>query len=329
MNKKDKIKLTEKYLLLANDLDKYGFHKEAAKIDSEILSAIKSDIIPLNKKISNKNIKIAIRGQSDWEDYLRAMSTGAGGGAGFALGSGIGAGAAPAAALFGAGLTAASTKMSDVAFNRFYGQTKQMEALTNDLVELSNQIANTIKQVNPYAAQQIVQLATMPQKVVAQTREKLRQQLSKQYGLDPSKGFLQSLTHPISALERNIGMYTAKQNKNKMQKTSANNDSIILDPSVAATGLAKGQGLKSFNPLTGGLPISGWGWAGGAIGASGGKWVGEKAYNLLRGKTGILNKQISDIQKIGQALAKISGDPSILQITQQIASLAQRSFNLT
>ncbi len=325
MNKIDKIKLTQKYLLLANDLDKYGFHKEAAKIDSEILTAIKSNIIPLNKKVSKKNIKIAIRGQSDWEDYLRAMTSGAGGGAGFALGSGVGATAAPAAALFGAGLGAASTKMSDIAFNRFYGQTKQMEALTNDLVELSNQIANTIKQINPSAAQQIVQLATMPQKVVAQTREQLRQQLSKQYGLDPNKGFLQSITHPIAALERNIGMYTA-ENKNKMEKTSANNNSVI-DPSATATGLATGQGLRSFNPLTGGLPsLSVPGWFGGAIVAGGGKWLGGKAYDILRGQAGILNKQISDVQKIGQALAKISGDPSILRITQQIASLAKRSF---
>jgi len=46
----------------------------------------------------------------------------------------------------------------------------------------------------------------------------------------------------------------------------------------------------------------------------------------MRGPAGVLQKQISDVQKIGAALSQISQNPQLEAITQQIAMLAQGSL---
>lgn len=330
MNKKEIVKIAQKYIMVANELDAIGLDKEAMQIDKEIKFAIDNNLLPIKKSSNNKNIREAIRGRSDWNDYLENTISGAGAGAGAAASTIVGAPAAGMAALVGGGLGAVQTAAGDLWFNHFYGQTTQIEKLSEDLFELSNQVAKTVYQFDPQSAQQILQIATNLKNNVKKVREQKRIELSKKYGLDPNAGFLQSIMQPISAIKRNYEMAKAKTNKQLMHRQAVRNESPsdwITDPTIRgqqmAQNVAKERKLVIKGLTTGqaALGLAG-GIAGGAIANYGYNVIGNK----LRGQIGVFKKQLSDISKIGSFMAQISEDQSLSNAAQQIVALSQRSL---
>lgn len=334
MTQKEITNLAQKYIVAANELDKAGLTKEAIQIDREIFLAIEEKILPIKlnlvKTFSNKkNVKLAIVGQSDWNDYLENMSAGAGGGAGTALGSGIGVPFAGAAAIGGAALGGAATLGRDAMFNHLQGQTSKLESLNTGLMTTVKALAQTVNSFDPGAAQGIMQLAEGLQQNIAAVREQKRKEISQSVGLDPDKGFMQSI-NPLNwgkALNRKWQMITSS-NTNNMTKiaTDISDVSGVIDPGQTAAGLTQAIKGKGTSLLTG----KGLGWGAGlrgSVGGVAGAAIGSAGYNLLanslRGKAGILQKQIADVQKYGASLAQVSQDPSVIQITQQIAMLAQ------
>lgn len=339
MNRKEIIDLAKKYIVLADILDKNGLFSEAKKIDNEICLAINCGILPirLNNIERKENIRVAIRGQSDWNDYLENMATWGGGAAGTAIGSGLGIPAAGIAAGIGAGLGAVTTFGGDLMFNKIQGETSKMEALGNDLMSIINNLTKTISQFNPNIAQQIYQLASALQENIMAVREQKRIEISQQVGLDPSKGFLQSI-NPLNwnkVLGRKWKMLHASNTKNI--KVAADVNNAVIDPHIAA-GLAQDitQGSRIgvkrmlLSPLTGGVQTGALGIAGGMVGGMAGTALGKYGYkaiiNKIMGQMGVLQKQISDIQKIGMALAQISRDQSVILITRKIALLSQMAL---
>lgn len=329
---KDVIELAQKYILAAQKYDEEGLIQEAQEIDNEILFAIQEKILPIALKViktsSVKNTRTAIRGQSDWNDYLQNMATGAGGAAGTAIGSGFGAATAPLAAGLGAGLGAAGTWGGDLFFNKVQGATSQLESLGNDLATLSNSLAQKISEVDPTAAQNIISITENLQKHIGTLRDQKRREISEGVGLDPDKGFLQSL-NPANwgkVLNRKWQM-TTSSNKNQMIKESAQND--ILDSTNTGAGLSGALTKQKANLFTG-SGLTGGAMVGGLIGGGIGAGIGRGGYdwiaNKVRGEEGILQKYITDIQKIGAALANISQTPGFMNYTQQIASLAQNAI---
>jgi len=292
MNQKEIIELSKKYITAANELDNAGLTSEAAKIDEEILLAINEGLLPIKLKLekiasNSKNVKLAIRGSSDWNDYLENMATGAGGAAGTTLSSGIGAPITGVAALAGAGLGAAGTLVGDWTFNHLQGQTSKMEALGNDLIQSANGLANTVANYDLNSAQQIQQLAESLNQYIAQIREQKRQEISQKVGLDPNQGFLQSI-NPMNwgkVVNRKWQMTTSDK-KSDMIKTAAEAENFFIQPDFMGTGIAQsvkqgtGIGLKNFNPLTGGMQgLTGAQFLKGGVGGFAGAMGGRAGYN--------------------------------------------------
>ena len=332
MTQREVVKLAKKYISAANELDKAGLTQEAAQIDKEIFMAIEKGYLPIKLKVvkiaSNKsNTRLAIIGQSDWNDYAENMAQGAGAIAGGALGSVALAPSAPVGALLGAAGGAISTLAGDALFNHLQGQTSQLESLNNGLTQTVQGLVQTVSGFDPASAQMIQQLADGLQQNIAAAREKKRVEISQSVGLDPDQGLMQSL-NPLNwnkVLKRKWQMTTSNSD-NYMKKTAAQSDilnSTPIDPVSTLGGYA-----KQLTPSLSKIPkLTGWQGAGAIAGGIAGGMAGQAGYNWLankmRGQAGVLQKQISDIQKYGASIAKLSQDQSVLQITQQIASLAQ------
>lgn len=324
MNKKEKIEIIQKYILYANAIDHLGFHKEAAQIDKDALLALKSDIL------ENKNVKTAIRGQSDLGEYMESIFTGAGAGAGGAIGTGIGIPFAGATAIGGAALGGLQQFTGDVYFNKIFGKISKTYALTNDLFQLANSVAEKVAIFDPGSAEHILYLAQSLKTQSDKNREYLRRQLSKKYGLDPRKGLGQSL-NPLNwgkALRRNIELTKASKN-NSMEKTALRTDdpvSTTFNPGVYGTGTVQKTLKKS--PIPGKLTkLQGaGGFAGGLVGGMAANYGYNALLNKMRGQSGIFRKQIDDIQKIGVMLSKINEDPAPELITKQIADLSRKTL---
>ncbi len=330
MNKKEKIELIQKYLLYANAIDHIGFHREAEKIDKEALLVFKSEIL------GNKNVKVAIRGQSDLEEYMENIISGAGVGAGGAIGTVVGAPFAGVSAIIGAGLGGLQQFTGDVYFNKIFGRISKTYALTKDLFRLAQSVAQVVSVFDPASADHILYLAQSLKTQSDQNREYVRRQLSKKYGLDPRKGLAQSLIpwNWGKALRRNIELTKASKN-NSMEKTAVKQEdpiSFLTTPDVIGINVTR-RSLNVRDPLTKkilpikltGLQNAG-GLAGGIVGGIVANYGYNTIMNKLKGQSGILRKQIDDIQKIGVALSKINEDPAPELIANQIASLSRRTL---
>lgn len=329
MTQKEIIKIAIKYIKVANALDNAGLTKEAEKIDAEILFAIKNKILPIKikniKTASNfKNTRTAIVGQSDWNDYLENIATGAGGAAGWAAGSGAWA-AIPVATALGGGLGAASTFGRDIMFNKLQGPTSQLETLNAGLIKSVSNLTNIIKNYDPVTAQQILYLYGILNKKIKSIREQKRKEISEQVGLDPNKGFLQSINPGNWGKVLNRSWQMIKSNNiNDMTKIATSLDdtgiiSMLSDPSYkGGTAALKAKGLQGGVGL---LPM---------IGIMGGSWAGKSGYNLIankiKGQANIFRKHISDIQKYGMAITKAMQDPSAIEITNSIAELSSKTL---
>lgn len=324
MNKKEKIEIIQKYLLYANAIDHIGFHKEAKQIDQDVIIAFKSEIL------GNKNVKVAIRGQSDLGEYMENIVSGAGAGAGGTIGTGVGAPFAGVGAIAGAGLGGLQQFTGDVYFNKIFGKISKTYALTNDLFKLATSVAEVVSVFDPASAEHILYLAQNLKTQSDQNREYFRRKLSKKYGLDPRKGIGQSLApwNWGKALKRNIELTKANKN-NSMEKIAVKSDdplSSTLAPEGVGTNIAK-RSLKT-SPLPGKLTkLQGaGGFAGGLVGGMAANYGYNAIMNKLKGKSGILRKQIDDIQRIGVALSKINEDPAPELIANQIADLSRRAL---
>ena len=330
MNKKEKIELIQKYLLYANAIDHIGFHREAEKIDKEALLVFKSEIL------GNKNVKVAIRGQSDLEEYMENIISGAGTGAGGAIGTGVGAPFAGVSAIAGAGLGGLQQFIRDAYFNKIFGRISKTYALTKDLFRLAQSVAQVVSVFDPASADHILYLAQSLKTQSDQNREYVRRQLSKKYGLDPRKGLAQSLTpwNWGKALRRNIELTKASKN-NSMEKTAVKQEdptSFLTNPEVVGINVTR-KSLNVKDPLTKKIiptKLTGLQGAGGLAGGLVGGMVSNYGYNTimnkLKGQSGILRKQIDDIQRIGAALSKINEDPAPELIANQIADLSRRTL---
>lgn len=340
MTHQEIITLAKKYITAANELDKSGFVKEAAEIDDEIFLAIEAGILPIKIKTmkiasNTKNTRVAIVGQSDWNDYLENISTGVGGGAGYAIGSGVGIPFAGIGALVGGGLGAAGTFGRDLMFNNLQGQTSKLESLNNGLKTSINALVQTVSQFNAGSAHQIMSLYEGLDNNIKSVRDQKRREISENVGLDPDKGFLQSL-NPMNwgkVLNRKKQMITSS-NGSKMTKKSADMTDIggyYADPGYNAAKIMQPfqkpiadplNPLKTIKPkLTGFTGMVG-GTVGAAVGRGGYNWIANK----MRGQGGIIRKQISDIQKYGIAISQALQDPAAMQTTNMIANLAQRTL---
>jgi len=315
MKQKEILKLASKYLRLSNDLDRDGFDKEAGLIDMEVSYVLENDF--MKKKASNeKNVKVALRGQSTWDDYMREMLSGAAAG-------GVGAAAATGGVLspIGAGVGAAAglgnVAVGDYWFNNVMGRWSKANALMEDFQSTAQRLAQLVKDVDPDLAQQLTVYPAYAAQNVKQQITQRKAELSAKYGLDPNKGFMQTITHPFANMGR-LREFRASI-ENKMTRTALDTNpvrSLATDPSnVGPEVAAELSGLGRLT-LKGGLKG---GLAGGIAGGITG-WGYNKVREGMRGREGQIQMLSSELNKIGQQLTQLTGDPTHAQLGSQFSA---------
>jgi hypothetical protein len=315
MKQKEILKLASKYLRLSNDLDRDGFDKEAALIDLEVSYVLENDF--MKKKASNeKNVKVAIRGQSTLEDYGKSATQGAIGGG---IGGGIMTGGifAPLGAAIGAGMGVASTAGDDYWYNNVMGRWSKANALVEDFTSTAKRLSQLVRDIDPSLAQELMIYSEYAAQNVKQQITQRKTELSAKYGLDPNKGFMQTIMHPGRNLARLRDFRASIENK--MTRTAQN--PIIGEKSYgwfpswhggewAAKALGK--------PLVGGWGVLGGGLVGGAA-AYGAGFGYDAIANAIKGRSGQIKMLSSDLNKIGQQLTQLTGDPTHAQMGSQFS----------
>jgi hypothetical protein len=315
MKQKEILKLASKYLQLSNDLEREGFSKEAGLIDMEVSYVLENDF--MEKKASNeKNVKVALRGQSTWDDYMRGMLSGAAAG-------GVGAAVATGGVLspIGAGVGAAvglgNVAVGDYWFNNVMGRWSKANALMEDFQSTAQRLAQLVKDVDPDLAQQLTVYPAYAAQNVKQQITQRKAELSAKYGLDPNKGFMQTITHPFANMKR-LREFKASI-ENKMTRTALDTNpirSLVTDPSFVGSEAAAALGGLGRLSLKGGLKG---GLAGGIAGGITG-WGYNKVRENMRGREGQIQMLSSELNRIGQELTQLTGDPTHAQLGSQFSS---------
>jgi hypothetical protein len=282
------LRLAKIYLKYAEDLDAAGISDEAYLVSRDV-----ARYLDLHERAVRRGLKLAIRGNSSWEDYLQTVTVGAGAGAagGAAIGgvvgglaglgvatpatlpAGAGAGAAAGAA-YGALGGLAEKAGSDLLYN-VSGTLTKARALANDFGYFTDQLGRMYPQI----AKDLAEVAKTLQTEVGQVYDAKRDEIAAQYGLDPRTSFWENVKHPSNwggMIGSKFRMFRS-QAEGRMERFSQNTQNPNTPSGIsddAIRGLwqrARGWfgGVPSAAPVAGGAALEGGAAAAGGLSMGG------------------------------------------------------------
>jgi hypothetical protein len=215
------------------------------------------------------------------------------------------------------------------------GDFAQAQAQAKDFVGMTGKAAKLLSKLErPDLAQRAQMVAQQVSQRVDQIHQARRNQLSESYGVDPQKGFWNQLfKNPQGALARYVDetFYAARKSPEMTREAQVDTDVGAMGGELSAEMGVRRFLNKRVTPKLGprgikGLAAGGAGLVGGAITGIPTELAYQGTENLIRGKSGRLRLYASEMQKMGEEIARALQDPQFAQAGQNMAQILQEAI---